>query len=101
MNIKDKAVKKSIQSNCNYKVSALGFSRKGDFIGAETNKHRFPGKGRGMHAEHLLICRYGKKIKTIVICRTGRSGNILPIDPCDKCKKLADSLNIKIISIKD
>jgi hypothetical protein len=28
-------------------------------------------------------------------------GKLLPIDPCDTCKKICEKLNIKIITIKE
>lgn len=97
----DKAKSKAIKSNCRYKISALGFSRKGDLIGAVTNGHRFEKQGGGLHAETELIKKYGKKLKTILICRVGNRGDLLPISPCNNCKKVADKLNIKIISVKE
>ncbi|MFW6272679.1 MAG: hypothetical protein ACOC2U_02730 [bacterium] len=94
-----KAVKKAITSDCRFKVSALGFNAKGDFIGSKTNIRRFECKGGGLHAEINLIHEYGAKVRTIVICRVSKSGNLLPIDPCPNCQKVADKLGIKILSI--
>lgn len=94
------AVKKANNSNCRFKVSAIGISAKGNVLGSCINNHRFDGKGRGLHAEINLIRRFGKKLSTIIICRVGRSGEMLPIDPCDNCQKVADKLGIKIISVR-
>ena len=44
--------------------------------------------------------KYGARIKTIIICRVGNSGNLLPIDPCSACAELAGKLGITIVSIE-
>lgn len=95
-----KAQKKASSSECRFKISAMGYSAKGNFLGACTNQHRFIGKGRGLHAERKLIAKYGKRLKSIVICRVGQGGDLLPIDPCDNCQKIADKMGIKIYSVK-
>jgi len=99
-NIIEKAKKKALQSDCRYKISALGFSRKNDLIDYTTNQHRFEGKGRGLHAEQILMKRNPKFLKTIIICRVNNKGEFLPIDPCETCKQKAKELNIKIYTIK-
>ena len=43
--------------------------------------------------------RHGKKINTILIMRIGHGGDILKIEQCEKCKKIADKLGVKIISV--
>lgn len=91
---------KALQSTCRFKVAGFAFSRKGNLLASVTNSHRFSKKGGGHHAELLLIKKFGYKIKTIVICRVGNSGNLLPIDPCSTCKKEANKLNIKILTVK-
>lgn len=93
------AIKKALQSECIFKISALGFNKKNEFLGMTCNQKRFQGKGRGLHAEEQLIKRYGASIKTIIICRSNPSGAICPIEPCVKCKALADKYNIRIISL--
>ena len=100
---------KAVRSDCTYKVSAIAFDKKGDILGHVTNKHsdwdvikKENGHGRAgtaKHAERLLMKRYKGLIKTIVICRVGHSGELRSIDPCKACKKVADKLGIKIISI--
>jgi hypothetical protein len=45
--------------------------------------------------------RYGTNIKTIIIMRIGNAGDILPIDPCPKCAKLAAKYGITIIPVKN
>lgn len=95
------AIKKALQSSCRYKVSAIGFDKKGNVIGTAVNTSRFNRYGGGIHAEQKLMFKYGNRLKTILICRVGNSGEIRKIDPCDKCQKAADKLGIKIISISE
>ena len=99
---------KATHSPCTYKVSAIAFDAKGDVLGHATNSHSYNwnvldhGEGRagtGVHAERKLISRYRSNIKTILICRVGRSGELRPIDPCRACQKAASKYGIKIISI--
>ena len=42
----------------------------------------------------------GRKLKKIVIIRIGKSGKLLPIDPCKVCQKVANKLKIKIESFE-
>ena len=102
-------MEKASNSPCTYKVSAIAFDKKGDILGHVTNSHSrnwnvleksSAGRpGTGTHAERKLMARYGDNIKTIVICRLGNDGDILPIDPCETCRKVARKYGIKIISI--
>jgi cytidine deaminase len=99
-NILVTAINKALKSTCNYKVSAIGLNRKGDIIGTAMNKHRYCRYGGGLHAEMELVRKYGRKVKTIVICRVNNNGDILPIDPCDVCKKMLGKLGIEIVTIR-
>lgn len=99
--IKIKAIQKAKKSNCRYKVSAIGFNHKGDVLGTAYNTHRFTRKSGGIHAEINLIRKYKNQLKTILICRVGHSGELLPIECCDKCQKVCDKLGIKVISINN
>lgn len=110
-NIKDIARQKASNSGCTYRVSAIAFDRKGDILGTASNKHAVwnvvqndpCGRGRrgtARHAERILCAKYGKHIKTIVICRVGKSGELRPIDPCPTCAKVAAKMGVKIVSIK-
>ena len=94
------AIKKASQSICCYKISAIGLNKRGEVIGSAINRHGKSGKGRGLHAETQLIKRYGKKIKTIILCRIGNSGDILPIHCCANCQKIIDKLEIKVITVE-
>ena len=94
---------KATQTKTCYRIAAIAFSKIGEHLGTATNGFKMdgrpPGKGCGIHAERKLITRYGYHIKTIVICRIGNGGAILPIRACDTCKKIADKMGIKIISV--
>jgi len=95
-----RAIKKASQSSCRYKVSAIGFGSKGEYIGATVNSPRFNKYGGGYHAEMKLMARYGRTLKTVFICRVGGNGDMLPIDPCSRCKNKADDLGIKIVTLE-
>ena len=106
-NFEDCLKKKASKSPSTYKISAIGFDKKGEVLGSVTNSYCMDGRELkhfgGRHAERLLISRYGALIKLIIICRVGgvKSGNVklLPIKPCYICQKVADKLGIKIISL--
>jgi cytidine deaminase len=97
--IKKKLIKKADNSSCRYKISAIAFSKKNNVIGISFNGFRFSRYGGGVHAERKLMSKYGNKIDYIIICRTNGKGDVLPIEPCSTCQKIADKLNIKIKSI--
>jgi len=99
---------KAQRSPCTYRISGIAFSKKGNILGYCTNSHSkwqileknpIGRAGTAEHCEKRLIQRFGKRIHSIVICRVGRTGNFLPIEPCKSCKKMADKLGIKILSI--
>ncbi len=92
-------IAKAAKSKCKHKVSAIAFDKKGNFIARSNNISRFNRYGGSLHAEMRLMRKYGKNIKTIVICRTNKSGNLLAIHPCNDCKEKAEKLNIKITTI--
>jgi cytidine deaminase len=95
-----RAIKKACQSQCKFKISALGFNRKGELVSSAFNISRALRKGGGFHAEQLVMMEAHKKgIKTILICRVNPNGILLPIEPCMKCRKMAEKLGIKIISV--
>ena len=98
-NIYIRLIKKALSSKCKHRVSAIGLDYRGRIIDCTCNRHRFPRLGGGMHAERLLILRNPKSLKTIMICRVGRQGNLLPIQPCASCLTLARKRGVKIISV--
>lgn len=96
--------KKAWQSPSTYRISGVAISKHGNILGWASNGYRKeyvePGKYSGEHCEMRLIKRYGSRISTIIIMRIGSGGNILPIDPCEKCAKVAEKMGIKITSVK-
>lgn len=100
MNIK-RYVQKGKQSICKFRVSAFAFTAKGNFLDSSVNSPRFSRKGGGNHAEMILMKKHGKKIKTIIISRIGKSGKLRPIHPCSSCRRVAKKLGIKIKTIEN
>jgi hypothetical protein len=97
--IVNRLVLKANKSLCTFKVSAIGFSKKGNLLGISFNTFRFSGKGGGAHAEAKLIRKFSGALGKIIIARVGRSGDLLPIHPCENCQKLARKYEIKIETI--
>lgn len=94
------AKEKAKQSSCSYRISALGFNKNGDCVAKTFNRHRFNRKGGSDHAEMQIMRQARKKgIVHILICRVGKSGNLLPIEPCDFCRTKAEELGITISSV--
>jgi cytidine deaminase len=92
--------KKASKSISKFQISAIGLNSDGVCVAKSFNRPRFSRKGGGIHAEIQIMRVAAKKgIKTILICRINNSGNFLPIHPCCVCKKKAEELGIKIISI--
>lgn len=93
--------KKATQTLCTFRVAAIGFNSRGESVIRTCNEYRFSREGGGLHAEEKIFkVAKRKNIKTILICRISRTGNLLPIDPCNRCMKTANKLGIKIVSIE-
>ena len=92
--------KKASQSHCRCRVSAVGFNRKGEVLAYTTNRPRFSRYQGSIHAEMALMSQFGPELHTIVIIRVGKSGELKPMDPCDKCVEVAKSLGIKIRTVE-
>lgn len=95
--------KKAAQSKSKYRISAMGFDYRGEFVAQAFNGVPLSGvkvkEGGGVHAEAKLMRKYGALLKTIVISRIGHRGDWRPIEPCEKCRKLAEKLGVKLITI--
>jgi len=100
LQVTSKAIKKAQQSICKHKIAAIAFDKKGNILGLSNNHPKINTPKGGDHAEQRLIRRYGSNIKTILIYRVNPSGNLLPIDPCSKCRKIANKYNIDIKSVE-
>lgn len=94
------AKKKAGQSICKYRISAIGLDKFGKVLGAAMNRPMLSKYHGGVHAEMSLLQRYKNNVKTIILCRVSASGNLLPIDPCERCAKVLDKMNIKVVSIR-
>lgn len=98
--IVEKMRKKASQSASKFRIAAFGFNHKGECVAKARNIFRFDRKGGGIHAEmKIMQDAMRKRIRTIVICRVGKRGDFLPIDPCPTCQRKADELGIKILSL--
>jgi len=97
--IRNLAIKKASQSISRFRISAIALNERGNILGTAVNRPRFDRYGGGVHAEMAILHKYNTQVKTIIICRIGNSGNILPIHPCIRCKKVLDKLGIKVYSI--
>ena len=88
-----------MKSSCRYRVAALGFSRKGDFLGVAFNTPRDMNNYEGQtHAEMALIHKFSG-VRSIIILRVGKTGIIRPIDPCSRCLSVLNKLEIKVRKI--
>ena len=85
---------------CRARVVAIGFDRRGDFLGIATNSPRINCKGGGLHAEIALLRKYGPKIHSLILCRFGHSGIPRPIEPCEACRRVLTKKGIKVSILK-
>jgi len=97
----NRLIRKAATSVCNYKVAAVALDHEGSMFAYANNKPRHMRQGGGEHAEMVLMRRYGRAISKILIVRTNKSGDILPIDPCESCAAVAKGLGIKIMRYED
>ena len=95
------AIKRALNSFCRYRISALGFNRKGELISTSFNKPRFCRKGGGIHAEMELMKKHTKSLKSILICRVNNRGKLMPIHPCQTCQDKANDLGIRILTVSN
>ena len=92
-------IKKALKSTCQHKVACVIFNSKGDILGTSVNKHNGYGRGLSHHAEIEAIKKFGRSIKSILLCRVNKSGELLPIEPCKTCKKILDRYDIKVRTV--
>ena len=97
------ARQKLIEGNLRLVLAVIQrFDKRGEFIAQAFNglpQDGVIGPGSGRHAEALLMAKYGDLLKTIVISRIGHGGEWRPIEPCHNCRKMADKLGVKLITI--
>lgn len=98
------ANKVKLDRGVSYRIVAIAFSKRNNFLGLAMNGFRdfmSDGKGKGMHAEMKLMKKFGKCIDRIYILRVGNSLDALPIHPCINCSKVANKMGIKIICLHE
>lgn len=83
---------------CRYRIAAAGIDYRGRLISISTNAPRLT--SRGWHAEERLIHTSPKSLARIILVRVNRLGELLPIDPCAHCAKLARRRGITIDPMK-
>jgi len=98
--ILDRLRKKARTSVCRFAIAAIGLDYRGRVIGSRTNRPRFVRKGGGVHAEMSLMLSAPKSLRTIVIVRVNRKGELMPIDPCPACARKAAELGIQIRTLR-
>lgn len=94
------ALNKAKRTPCHYKVCAIGFNRRGEYLGMMTNRPRFNRHGGGEHAEIRLIRRYGSRVRSILLVRSTNTGKLSSIDPCPVCAKIMSDLGITCKTVR-
>lgn len=87
------------RSTCRFRVAAIGLTARGVVIASACNSPRFNRKGGGVHAESAVMKRSPRNLRTILLCRIGARGALLPIDPCAACSDMATKRGVKITTI--
>lgn len=96
----NQGIRKALKTQCQSKIAAIAFDKRGTYLGICINSPRFSRKGGGIHAELLALRTFGKELKTIVLIRTGNSGILRPIECCATCAGVMRKNNIKVITIR-
>ena len=97
----DFAFRRSKKTICKFKVCAICYDRRGNLLGISYNIPRFNRHGGGIHAEMKALQKWGTSIHRITLLRFGKSGDLLPIDPCINCAKVLNKLKIKVVTLVD
>lgn len=90
-------IKLGVKVNLRYRVVAAGVDSKGNIISIKTNQPRL--KSQGFHAEERLMFSSPRSLVKIMILRIGANGELRPIDPCERCLRLATKRGVTIESI--
>jgi tRNA(Arg) A34 adenosine deaminase TadA len=93
------AISKAVKNVCHYKICAIGFNRRGEYLGMVTNRPRFNTKGGGVHAEIQLLRKFGKRVRSILLLRVTKGGKLIHIDPCPTCAKILKVLEIECTTV--
>lgn len=96
----EKVIAKARKSSCCYQVAAVALDKNGVILSIACNSHRFMGYGKSLHAEIAVLRKAGPRTRSMIICRVGNSGKLLPIHPCKACKKVLDKMKIKVYTVQ-
>lgn len=93
--IADRMIRAALRvRECRYRICAVGLDHRGRIINISTNSPRL--SNRGWHAEELVIHRTPRSLSRILIARVGARGDLLAIDPCAHCQRLANKYGVII-----
>lgn len=82
-----------------YKIVAVGLDSRSRPIAIRTNLPRLP--LRGLHAEERVIYSCPRYLLSrILIVRVNARGDLLPIDACSHCAKLARRRGVEIVDVR-
>lgn len=84
-------------SHCRYRVIAAGIDNRNRIIGIATNRPRL--QSRSYHAEEVLLHRLPRSLVRILLARVNNRGELMPIDPCCVCSRLAEKRGVQIESL--
>lgn len=87
-----------VPKHLRYRVVAIGLDHRNSIISIKSNLPRLI--NRGWHAEELLLHSTPRCLSRIIIARFGRTGDLLPIDPCEQCQRLAVKFGVRIERIQ-
>lgn len=98
-NIKERLIRKAMKSWCEFKIAAIGLSARGETLAIACNRPRFLRQGGGVHAEMAVMLSAPRNLRTIVIVRVNKKGELLPVKPCKACARKARDRGVKILTI--
>ena len=93
-------IRKALKSSCRYRVAAIALDKRGVPLAYAMNSPRFSKPHGGEHAEIAVMKKVSiERVKTILIARVNKAGDLLPIHPCETCERVATKYGIKIKTI--
>lgn len=97
--VNKRLVSTAMRSSCRFRVAAIGLNHRGKVIASACNAPRFNRRGGGIHAEAAVMKKSPMSLRTILLCRVGARGDLLPIDPCDACNDMARKRRVRITTV--
>ena len=95
-----RAIRKGKKVPLKYRIVAVGFNKKGEFLSVATNRARFSKKSGGLHAEINMLLRHGKDLHSLFLLRVSRKGELLPIDSCACCKGVLAEHKVRVYKVR-